>query len=228
MICTSGMGKQIFIGLATEGTTDTRFLESIVKRTFDDIAFRECQQDIDVYVHPLHVPKIGLSFPDYVAKVSHEGVSQVGIMTLAIHTDADKDSYEVRRQNKVIPAQKRLDALSDDYCKLLTPVIPIRMIEAWMLADTSLLKEEIGSSLSDHELGLDRPPETIADPKQTIENAIRIANTHLPKRRHHLHISDLYDLIGDKISLPALSRLSSYRLFQDAVRSTYKRLHYLV
>lgn len=42
------MGRQIFIGLATEGTTDIRFLESIVHRTFEDIALNEGQVDIDI------------------------------------------------------------------------------------------------------------------------------------------------------------------------------------
>ena len=53
------MGKQIFIGLATEGTTDVRFLESIVKRTFEDIALKECQQDIDIYIFVSETAKQG-------------------------------------------------------------------------------------------------------------------------------------------------------------------------
>ena len=33
------MARQLFIGLITEGPTDVRFLQSVVERTFIDVAF---------------------------------------------------------------------------------------------------------------------------------------------------------------------------------------------
>lgn len=221
------MAKQLFIGLTTEGTTDMRFLESIVKRTFESIALNECQQDIEIFLFPVHTSKTGLPFTEYVLQASADGVKTYGIMTLAIHTDADKDSYEERKIHKILPAQKLLEQRDDSFCKLLTPVIPVRMMEAWMLADKQLLKEEIGTHKSDEELGIDRNPEAMADPKQIITKAIQIATEHLPKRRQHLEIADLYSIIGSKISLNMLKRLRSYRMFQDEVRETYKALNYM-
>lgn len=221
------MGKQLFIGLATEGTTDVRFLESIVKRTFEDIALNECQQDIDIYIFASETAKQGLTFPDYVVKASKEGLMTWGIMTLAIHTDADRDTFQERMENKIKPALKLLEKQGEECCKLLTPIIPVRMIEAWMLADKELFKEEIGTSKSDAELGINRDPESMADPKQTIENAIRIATEHLPKRRRRLSIAELYEIIGDIIDLNALSTLDSYRHFKEAVRTTYQALNYI-
>lgn len=220
------MGKQIVIGLITEGSTDIRFLESIVRRTFEHIAF-ECTQDIDIFVHALKISKIGLSFVDYIKKAANEGMGSLGIMTLAVHTDSDRDTYEERMNNKIIPAQNVLNELNDDYCKLLTPIIPVRMTEAWMLADKRLLKNEIGTDKSDAELGINRAPETIADPKSVIENAIRIATENLPKRRQKLSISDLYAIIGDTVSITELERLDSYRRLQNEVRNTYRTLNYM-
>ena len=220
------MSKQIIVGLITEGPTDTRFLESIVRRTFEDIAF-ECSQDIDIFVHTLKTSKVGLSFVDYTMKASNEGVKSLGIMALAVHTDADRDTYDERINNKILPAQTALNGMNDDYCKLLTPVIPVKMIEAWMLADKELLKSEIGTSKSDNDLGINRDPETIADPKSVIEEAIRIATEHLPRRRQKLSISELYAIIGDTVSITELAKLDSYRKFQDAVRNTYRTLNYM-
>ena len=220
------MSKQIIVGLITEGPTDTRFLESIVRRTFEDIAF-ECSQDIDIFVHTLKTSKVGLSFVDYTKKASNEGVKSLGIMALAVHTDADRDTYNERINNKITPAQTALNEMNDDYCKLLTPVIPVKMIEAWMLADKELLKSEIGTSKSDNDLGINRDPETIADPKSVIEEAIRIATEHLPRRRQKLSISELYAIIGDTVSITELAKLDSYRKFQDAVRNTYRTLNYM-
>ncbi len=219
------MGKQIIVGLITEGSTDVRFLESIVRRTFEDIAF-ECTQDIDIFVHILKTPKIG-TFVDYTKNASNDGVTSYGIMTLAVHTDADRDTYQERMNNKIDPAKNALNKLNEDYCKLITPIIPVRMIEAWMLADKELLKSEIGTTKSDNDLGIHRAPETIADPKHIIEEAIRIATEHLPKRRQKLSISELYAIIGDTISIKELEKLDSYRKFQDAVRNTYRALNYM-
>lgn len=221
------MNKQLFIGIATEGPTDERFLESIILRTFNNIAWQECDENIEINTYLLKTKKTGLSFSEYVVQASSDGLCQFGMMTLVVHTDADKDTYQERMNNKIIPAQNALNELDDDYCKLLTPIIPVRMIEAWMLADKELLKSQIGTYKSDTDLGINRDPETIADPKHVIEEAIRIATEHLPKRRQRLSISDLYAIIGDTVSLTELEKLDSYRKFQDAVRDTYRALNYM-
>lgn len=187
------MIAQIFIGLATEGPTDIRFFESIVRRTFQDIALKECRTDVDIDIQRLKTKKTG----------------------------------DDRKRYNIYPAQSELDRKGDDYCKILTPVIPVRMMEAWMLADKDLLKAEIGTRKSDNDLGIDRDPEVIADPKSVIEEAIRVAQSDLPRRRQRLTISDLYEIIGDKISIDKLLLLNSYRRFQEEVRSTYRALNYM-
>lgn len=221
------MVVQIFIGLATEGTTDIRFFESIVRRTFQEIALQECRPDIDIDIRRLNTKKTELSFTEYVKQASYDGVKDFGMMVLAIHADADKETYDGRKKYNIDPAQEELDKQGDDYCKILTPVIPVRMMEAWMLADKELLKSEIGTTKSDNDLKINRDPETIADPKAVIEEAIRIAQSDLPKRRQRLTISDLYAIIGDKISINKLLSLDSYQKFQDEVRATYRTLNYM-
>ena len=221
------MTVQIFIGLATEGTTDIRFFESIVRRTFQEIALRECRPDIDIDIRRLNTKKTGRSFIEYVKQASYDGVKDFGMMVLAIHADADRETYDGRRRYNIDPAQEELDKQGDDYCKILAPVIPVRMMEAWMLADKELLKSEIGTTKSDNDLRINRDPESIADPKAVIEEAIRIAQSDLPKRRQRLTISDLYAIIGDKIGLDRLSLLKSYLRFQEEVRNTYRTLNYM-
>ena len=218
---------QIFIGLATEGTTDIRFFESIVRRTFQEIALSECRPDIDIDIRRLNTKKTGRSFVEYVKQASYDGVKDFGMMVLAVHADADRETYDVRRKYNIDPTQEELDKQGNDYCKILTPVIPVRMMEAWMLADKDLLKSEIGTTKTDNDLGINRDPESIADPKEVIDVAIRIAQSDLPKRRQRLTISDLYAIIGDKIGLDKLSLLNSYQRFQEEVRNTYRTLKYM-
>lgn len=219
--------RQIFIGLITEGTTDTRFLESITKRTFEEIGF-DCNGDIEVFVKTLKVNKSKLGFVDYILKASRQGVEEFGIMSLCVHSDADDMDDTNAYKYKIIPAKEKLDAVDKDlYCTIITPLIPIQMIEAWMLADTILLKKEIGTSRTDSELGLNKSPERIGDPKALIENAIRISMENLPKRRKSLSIGELYLPLGQKISLKELNKLASFRKFKEEIRQTYRTLNYM-
>ena len=110
-------------------------------------------------------------------------------------------------------------------CKIIVPVIPVHMMEAWILADLNLFKTQIGSDKSDLEFGLHRDPESVSDPKMLIDEAIRIARVELPKRRRaELKRNDLYQPIGSAISLVKLDALSSYRTFCNDVRIAYKSL----
>lgn len=220
--------KQLIVGLIAEGNTDIRFLRSVVERSFQDILLNECEQDIEFYLHLIRIDKTGLDFPQMVVTASRAGVEECGIMSLAVHTDADRETYEQRWNDKIVPAHNALNAeKSDSYCLLLTPIIPVRMIEAWLLADKELFKAEIGTELMDSELGIDRDPEGIANPKAVIEEAIRKATEMLPKRRRRISISDLYGYIGDAVSINSLSSLSSYRRFRDVIRQTLRALHYM-
>ena len=101
------------------------------------------------------------------------------------------------------------------------------MIEAWMLADKTLLKEEIGTNLSDSALGIARDPEKIADPKAVISEAIRIATAGKSRRRQSLSIAELYGAIGTSLSLDALLSLSSYRIFRQSVEEAFRKIGYL-
>lgn len=224
------MAKQLFIGLVAEGPTDIRFLQNVVQRTFEDVAYNECAQEVEILTYELQNVGKGGSFADLVENAAFEGVRQLGAMTIVVHTDSDCDTYEERFEHKFQPAITRLTAFEadDNYCTVLTPLIAVRMIEGWILADKQLFKAEINTSMSDSDLGIARDPETISDPKRIISDAIRISSIGQPKRRKELSIADLYAPIGAKISLDALNRLPSYRKFRACVEDTFRELHYII
>lgn len=222
------MSKQIFVGLMTEGPTDNRLLESIVKRTFDEIGF-ECNGEVETFVKFISINKTGLEFVEQVSEASKKGTEEYGIMILCVHADADNDDDSYTFRNKIIPAKDELYTKDgNDYCKLITAIVPVQMIEAWMLADKELLKKEIGTNKTDNELGINHNPENIADPKFAIENAIRIARQELTKkRRKNLSISELYLPIGQKITFEKLDTLPSFLKFKEAIREAYRSLNYM-
>lgn len=222
------MTKQLFVGLYTEGSTDLRFLESVVKRTFDNIAF-EAPGDFEIFIQPVFLKKTGLKFYEQVIQASKDGLDQFGMTILCVHRDADSDTDENVYINSINPALQELSTKKDfDYCKTITLIIPVHMIEAWLLADKELFKQEIGTVKSDVELGINRKPEVIADPKETIKEAIRISRQEVTlKRRKDLSINEIYMPLGQKIGMQKLNELSSYIKFKESVKAAFTKLNYL-
>ena len=178
---------------------------------------------------PIKIDKANLSFIEQVIKSSETGLKSFGITTLCVHTDADNITKDNTYNNKINPAKQNLFSLNQDkYCTLLTPLVPIQMTESWMLADTELLKKEIGTTMSNSELGLNKEPEKITDPKNVISEAIRISRQESTKRkRRNLSIDELYQSIGAKIELDKLDKLQSFRDFKEEIRNTYRALNHL-
>ena len=221
------MPIQLYIGFTVEGTTDTQFLTQVIQNVFEDIAF-ECRTDVVIEdVRLVSVPKT--TFVETMLHASRKA-AECGITVLCIHADSDSRDIENVMNFNFSPFTDALNPLSDDeYCKAIVPVIPIQMTEAWMMADKELLKTKIAApGRRDADLGLERAPEAYADPKQTIIEAIRIAQSGKTKRRRNeLTINDLYDEMGQCIPLQKLRELPSFRHFEDNVRSAFKSLGYI-
>ncbi len=220
------MSNILTIAYSTEGTTDQRFLESIIRKVFEDAAYK-CESNIEVF-DPVFIkfPKEN-SFVEDVLKVSTEAYN-TGIKVLCIHVDADNSDDKNVTQHKIIPTIAAFDDQVDNtICKNLVPVIPVQMTEAWMLADKELLKDEMNTNKSDVDLGINREPESIADPKKVIEDALNVAQAHLPRRRNKIVIGDLYQPIGQKIAIEKLETLSSFQKFKLSVENALKKLNYL-
>jgi hypothetical protein len=192
------------------------------------VAF-ECSGQLDIETLPLEIDKSNLNFIQQVLKASEKGFEEFGIQILCVHTDADNPSAQNTYQNKIVPAKTELAFQNEkDYCKILVAIIPIQETEAWMLADKELLKQEIGTNKTDNELGINRQPEEIANPKEVIETAIRIARADLTRRRRsQLTITDLYLPIGQSVDLDKLEQLSSYRDFKNNIREAFIQLNLL-
>lgn len=227
------MSRQLFISFYGEGTTDYRFLMPIIKRTVDDVIFECCDFDVDVDdISEVKISKTGESFPEYVVDATKKALEN-GSQLLIVHTDSDKETYEERYQNKFIPAYEALrnngSTEIKDFEEDLIPIIPIRMIEAWMLADIDLLKSEIGTKLSNADLKLTGNPESTADPKAKISEAIRLAKEEesYKQKVSVKNIGSLYESIGSKISLDKLKRLSAYNKFLIELKRGLKKIGYL-
>ena len=116
-----------------------------------------------------------------------------------------------------------------EYCKIIVPIVPIQMTESWMLANIELFKVKIGANnMQNIDLGIHREPESYADPKQVISDAIRLAQSVRTKRRRNkLTINDLYGEMGQSLSLDDLRRIPSFCSFEDNVKRAFRELGYI-
>jgi hypothetical protein len=223
------MAYQVIVALTTEGSTDIRFLENIVQQAFEHVSF-ECTKDIEIIYQTLTTTKVGLGcFANYVVEAAKEA-AECGATTVAIHSDADKNSYNDRFMYNFEPAQNAVNAVKaeapNSICDKITPIIPVRMIEAWMLADKERFCIEVGTTLSHHDLGIDGNPEQMANPKDKISLAIRIANKHASHKKpvRDINISDLYEILGQSLDVEKLKTMDSYCCFLNEIRTLYRTL----
>lgn len=216
---------QLFIGLIAEGNTDVRFLKSVIFNSIQDIS-GSCNREIEIF-DIRQVKAEGETFVRRMLNASRTASQDFGITLLCVHADADDRTTQSVMENKFFPFFRELEKMPDDeYCKHVVPTIPIQEIESWMLADKDLLKQLINATgMRDVELGIERAPESYSDPKSAIENAINIAMAHQPrKRRDSISISDLYEMLGNRLSLEKLRLIPSFNHFESGVRDCFRSL----
>lgn len=222
------MAAQIFIGIFAEGNTDLAFLEPVVEKTFIDILYNDCEGEYDPIIKKVMIVKTGKSFIEQVEAAAQQGFDEFGMMILCVQTDADAPSAADTYARKINPMLHRFMALDNTkYCKNIVPIIPIYETESWLLADKSLFKEQIGTDKSDADLGISGNPERLNQPKEAIENAIRLALENYPKRRRNLTIGDLYSQIGAELSISELETLASFQDFKDKARTALRAINVL-
>lgn len=220
------MSNILQIGFTTEGSTDRRFLSNVIRKTFEHVAF-DCRTDIEVY-EPEYLPKKNET--SYVQQITSIASEYSYFHVICLHCDSDNPSNENVLRHKIKPALQSIKSLSGNACKNLVALIPVQMTEAWLLADLELLKNKIGTSMSNNELGLPtriQEIERISDPKMVIIEAIRKAQANISRRRRKLSISRIYSPISQEISIEVLRNLSSYKSFMKNVRTALKALNYL-
>jgi hypothetical protein len=104
-------------------------------------------------------------------------------------------------------------------------VIPVRMMEAWLLFDKERLREAAGCPLGNAPLDLPRlrSCEGLADPKERLHRCLRVASEkrgrHLKKFNVDSTLHRLSELIPD---FSPLRKLSAFRRLEDELQSVLR------
>ncbi|NWJ97156.1 MAG: DUF4276 family protein [Chloroflexi bacterium] len=222
------MKPQLALVFYTEGPTDMAFLQPLVVRACQSIFTQHNVPHIEV-VEPFPVnefltPKGKISQAKRILQAAHFANNHHALL---VHNDADKRTRAKTIQFQFQPGYDEVHRQSLGVCKQLLPIIPIRMIEAWLLADVQTLCREMDTDLTPVQLGLPLSPAAIegnTDPKQTLEEALRKANAKRSKATR-VERGNLYPSLGLSIDLKQLERLSAYQDFITDLTSTIKHLN---
>ena len=94
------MSNFILTGLFTEGTTDIRFLESIVKTTLENLAL-ECSGYIETELQIINIEKSSLSFNQQVLKAAEKAKNDFGVLILFVHKGIYENTFRYHLHRKI-------------------------------------------------------------------------------------------------------------------------------
>jgi len=133
---------------------------------------------------------------------------------LFIHRDSDNTSVE-EREAEILNAIKDIERIKPNY---FVCVIPVRETEAWLLFDENAIRRAAGNPNGDEPLELPKLKdiENLADPKQLLNDKLKIASGRKGRRLAKFNVGHSVILISEFIedfsplrSLPAFNRLET-------------------
>ena len=211
-------------GLYAEGHTDERFLPVIIQRTAERILLEHQQTNIEVLL-PIVIKKEG-DIQGRENEILQAARYAEGYDLLIIHSDADNRTREQTLQQRFEPGKRLVQSSNEKICKLVIPIITVRMVEAWLLADYDALRTTLGTNLNVQKLNLPekaRQIEALRDPKHVIDLVVRKV---YPNQSHQwIRIrGELYGKLAPVLRLEQLERLEAYKQFKEDLKNMLKFL----
>ncbi len=187
--------------LYAEGTSDYEFLSPLIQRLLDTLGSRLFPGMVDVG------ETIGIDAPRPTPVKRADRIAAAvadhwdAFTLLVVHSDGAGAPDEAREYN-ITPG---IELARHAFPSLIAiPCVPVREIEAWMLADESVFRTILGRDVP---LTLPVDPDREMDPKQTFlrilqEGGLRRGNT----RAHRL--------FGEEVCFDALRKLIAFQQFE--------------
>lgn len=207
-------------GFYGEGVRDYGFLSPIVQRTLEKLLPYNDVQGINL---------------DY---IKHEGTEKDRIIRIAEHTkglefviyhlDADGPNEDAAFKDRFEPGYKAIAGNPDRYNLNIVPIIPVRMTDAWIIADFELFRAVVGTDLSRKDLGFKSKPrevESILNPKQVFEGAVSAVKK---RRRKKIPLNQIYEDIALQMDLGLLQKVPAYQKFLSRLNDKLEDLHYSI
>ncbi len=214
----------LVLGLYAEGHTDERFLPVIIQRTAEQILLQHQQLNIEVLT-PLIIEKAS-EMQGRDNEVLQAAREAEGYDVLVIHSDSDNRTREQTLQQRFEPGKRLVQSCNEKVCRNLVPIITVRMVEAWLLADNDTLRNVLGTNLNARELELPEKAKQIEahhDPKHLIELVVRKVYPNQSHQWARIR-GELYARLAPRIRLEQLERLEAYKQFKEDLTDTLRTL----
>lgn len=219
--------RYLALALFSEGPSDQGFLQRIIYRVVHEAAAHATQEAFEIqeqFVPGNRYAQKALR-ADRIAAAFGELVVAGAINLVFIHTDGGADPIAAYDE-RVAPARQRLSCTSGQARFEVVGVVPVRETESWALADREALADELGWA-GQLPSGLDQlvpaDPEGITDPKAVLAR-LRTEAARGGRRRRREALSAIPPTLGERATLPALRRLTSFRRFEADTRAALARL----
>lgn len=216
---------QLALALFVEGgSSDSEFLATVVQRTAQQIINQYGRGDIEVperlsVVSRAQYKGISSEEPEQFLEAAREFIHY---HVLIFHKDADSFDRNNSLQRNFAPARDLVlqhKAKNEAVCDNLVPVIPVRTIEAWVLADSQSFYELLNTKIALTELDLPETPKQIesnTNPKHTLEEILRKAKASIGRTRGKRVITkyELFQQLGREVRLEELDKVPAYKEFK--------------
>jgi Domain of unknown function (DUF4276) len=208
------------LALYCEGNTDKHFLPKIIERTAEKIIFNYATNHVEV----LPVTIVDVAKQERGRDILQAATQAYGCDALVIHKDADYRTYEETKTQCIKPGCVLVRRNRKEVCKKLVPIIPVREVEAWMIADREVLRGllEIRERLQNLHL----PKRAILvesdpDPKNTLNRVIAQAES---ERRRKIERKEFYESLALDVRLDRLNQIPAYKNFSDELSEALRNL----
>jgi hypothetical protein len=138
---------------------------------------------------------------------------------LFVHRDAEAQPVALRR-DEIAVAVRGLRVHH-------VPVVPVRMTEAWLLADEAAIRKAAGNPNGTADLNLPnlRRLEDLPNPKKVLHDALSTASGLNARRRGQLRVSQQVHMIPNHVDdYSRLAVLTAFRTLQRDIHSLVQRL----
>lgn len=218
--------RSLELALYCEGPTDQLFLSIIIQRSSRKILEQYKQGSINISrVETIKINKTGLRRDECVFQAASKAAKY---HVLIVHADADHPTREKALLERFQPGYRLVQQAEEKICKNLLPIIPVRMTEAWMLADHEAMQDVLETALRVQELGLPskaRQVESDPDPKHTLRQIMQRACAERSRRHRAVDLRSLYAPLARRINLERLGNVPSYKQFVKDLTETLKILN---
>lgn len=130
---------------------------------------------------------------------------------LFVHRDAEKNTFQ-NRKNEIL---KFYQKINNTFTEKLVPVVPVRMMETWLLIDEKAIKAAAGNRQYNQTITLPRTQnlETLSEPKDVLYKLLKDVSELKGRKLQNLKVSQSVHLIAN--SIDDYSQLRQLTAFQE-------------